>query len=94
MQIGDTVKLVRKISKDILEVELTAYLVKLATPAVEVRWKSDRYRYKLDLIKDEVLAIEATQSHRQTMRSWYSVLESDRKALTESFWLEKKKGGR
>lgn len=92
MQIGDTVNLVRKITGDILPVELTEFLTKGSTPMVEVRWKSNRYRYKLDLTKNEVLALDATQDHRQAMRAWYLVSEDHRKALTESFWLERKRG--
>lgn len=92
MRIGDTVKLVRKITGEFLEMELTNFLTRGATPAVEVRWKSDRHRYKLDLKKNEVLAINATQNHRQTMRSWYLVSELDKQALMEAFWIEKKKG--
>lgn len=91
MQIGDTVNLVRKITHEILEVELTQFLTNGTKPAVEVRWKSDRARYKLDLVKNEVLAIDATQNHRQAMRVWYSISEPHIKALTESFWSEKKK---
>ncbi len=92
MQIGDTVNLVRKITNELLPVELTSLLTKQSKPAVEVRWRSDRHRYKLDLVKNEVLAIDATANHRQTMRAWYSISEEHRIALTELFWDMRKKG--
>lgn len=92
MQIGDTVNLVRKITGEILPVELTEVLWKQAHPSVVVRWKSDRHRYKLDLVKDEVLAIDCTPAHRQSMRAWYTVSEDHKKALTELFWDRRKKG--
>ena len=92
MQIGATVNLVRKISGEVLPMELTEVLVKSAGPAVVVRWKSDRHRYKLDLVKGEVLAIDCTQDHRQSMRSWYTISEEHRLALTELYWAQRKKG--
>lgn len=91
MQIGDTVNLVRKISGELLPMELTAVLSKLTKPAVEVRWKSDRHRYKLDLVKGEVLAIDSTHDHRQSMRVWYTISEEHRLALTELFWDTRRK---
>lgn len=95
MQVGDTVKLIRKITNEPLETELTGVLTRGTSPAVEVAWRKDRrYRYKLDLSKNEVLAIDATQDHRQTMRAWYRLSEEDRSALTELFWMERKKGKR
>jgi len=90
MELGDTVKLIRKITHEPLETSLAAVLVASQGPAVEVIWKSNRYRYKLDLVKNEVLAIDSTHSHRQQMRIWYTVAEDDRKALTELYWLERK----
>ncbi len=94
MQIGDTVNLVRKITGELLPVELTEVLVRSPTPAVEVRWPvgaaSNRYTYKLDLVKGEVLAIDATLNHRQTMRIWYRINETDKAALTELFWSKRK----
>jgi len=92
MQVGDTVNLVRKISNEILPVELVEVLSRTRSPAVVVRWKSDRARYKLDLDKNLVLAIDATASHRQSMRVWYTISEAHRKALTELFWDTRKKG--
>jgi hypothetical protein len=92
MQLGDTVNLVRKITKDILAVELIEVLHRSPRPAVVVRWKSDRARYKLDLDKNEVLAIDATQRHRHQMRIWYEISEEHRKTLTDLFWITKKKG--
>lgn len=94
MQIGDTVNLVRKITSDILPVELTRVLTTGTKPAVEVRWKNDRNRYKLDLDKNEVLAIDATQHNRQQMRLWWTISEEHRKALTELFYDMKRKGKR
>lgn len=94
MQLGDTVNLIRKITHEVLPVELTRVLTTSSKPAVEVRWKSDRARYKLDLDKNEVLAIDATQHHRQQMRVWYTISEPHRKELTELFWNERRKGKR
>jgi hypothetical protein len=92
VRIGDTVNLIRKISGEVLPVELTEILHKSAKPAVEVRWKSDRYRYKLDLVKNEVLAIDSTNGHRQSMRSWYTVLEEHRVALVDAYREQRSKG--
>lgn len=92
MQLGDTVNLIRKITKDILHVELVEVLHRNPKPAVVVRWKSDRSRYKLDLDKNLVLAIEATQRHRHQMKIWWEISEEHRKALTELFWSTRKKG--
>ncbi len=86
MQIGDTVNLVRKITGELLPVTLTNVLTKTSNPMVEVRWKSDRHRYKLDLEKNLVLAIDSTNDHRQSMRVWYTISEPHRKELTELFW--------
>jgi hypothetical protein len=94
MQLGDTVHLIRKISNEVLPVELVEVLTKQRQPCVVVRWKSDRARYKLDLERNLVLAIDATQSHRQSMRVWYSISEDHRKALTELFWNTRKKGAK
>lgn len=91
MQLGDTVNLVRKISNEVLRVELVEVLDRTKTPAVVVRWKSDRARYKLDLEKNLVLAIDATSNHRQQMRVWYSISEDHRIALTKLFWDMRKK---
>ena len=93
MQVGDTVHLIRKISKEILHVELVEVLANQKAPAVLVRWKSDRARYKLDLDKNLVLAIDATTSHRQSMRVWYEISEEHRLALTDLFWKTRKNGG-
>jgi hypothetical protein len=94
MRVGDTVNLIRKISGEVLSMELTGVLSKTNSPAVEVRWKSDRHRYKLDLVKNEVLAIEATPNHRQSMRAWYTISEPHLKELTELFWSTRKTAGR
>ncbi len=91
MDVGDTVNLIRKITGELLPVELTEVLAKTPNPAVEVRWKSNRHRYKLDLVKNEVLAIDSTIGHRQSMRSWYTVFEDDRVKLVELFWAHRKK---
>lgn len=92
MQIGDTVNLIRKITGEKLPVELTEVLHKNATPAVVVRWKSDRHRYKVDLVKGEILAIDCTPAHRQSMRAWYTVNEEDKKALTELYQSRRRRG--
>lgn len=93
MQIGDTVNLIRKITGEVLAVELREVLSNGSKPAVEVRWKSDRYRYRLDLVKDEVIAIDATQDHRQKMKLWYTISSTHRKELTDLFWSHKKMEG-
>lgn len=92
MQLGDTVHLIRKISKEVLPVELVEVLANQRTPVVVVRWKSDRAKYKLDLEKNLVLAIDATTSHRQAMRVWYEISEEHRIALTDLFWKTRKNG--
>lgn len=92
MQLGDTVNLIRKISKDVLHVELVEVLHRQSKPMVVVRWKSDRAKYKLDLDKNLVLAIDATQHHRQQMRVWWEISEEHRKALTDLFWETRRKG--
>lgn len=95
MQLGDTIKLIRRITDEPLEMELVGVLAKAPTPAVEVAWLKDRrYRYKLDLTKNEVLALDATPAHRQSMRAWYRLSEEDRHKLTELFWTERKKARR
>ena len=86
MQVGDSVKLIRKITGEPLMMELTEVLVTGKRPMVEVMWKPDRSRYKLDLEKNEVLAIDASQRHRHAMKIWYSISEADKIALTELFW--------
>ena len=93
MQLGDTVHLIRKISKEVLPVELVEVLANQRTPVVVVRWKSDRAKYKLDLERNLVLAIDATSNHRQSMRVWYEISEPHLKALTELFWKTRKEGG-
>lgn len=92
MQLGDTVNLIRKISNEVLPVELIEVLDRNKTPAVVVRWKSDRARYKLDLEKNLVLAIDATTNHRQAMRVWYTISEEHRISLIRLFWDKRKKG--
>lgn len=92
MQLGDTVHLIRKISKEVLPVELIEVLANQRVPVVVVRWKSDRAKYKLDLERNLVLAIDATASHRQSMRVWYEISEEHRKELTELFWKTRKNG--
>jgi hypothetical protein len=92
VQIGDVVNLVRKITGELLPVTLMEVLVTSKGPAVEVRWRSNRHRYKLDLVKNEVLAIECTQDHRQSMRAWYTISEEHRIALTDMYWSQRKTG--
>jgi hypothetical protein len=95
VQVGDTVNLVRKITGELLKVELTKVLVNGTRPCVEVEWRGKlgvgRSVYKLDLEKDEVLAIDSTPHHRQQMRRWYTIDEAQRKELTELFWSERKR---
>lgn len=94
MRIGDTVNLVRKISHEILPMTLAEVLIRSKGPAVEVFWKSPRHRYKLDLVKNEVLAIDTRPDHRLAMRRWYTVEEGHLKVLIELFWDERRKGKR
>ncbi len=94
MQLGDTVNLIRKISNEVLHVELVEVLSGQRTPTVVVRWKSDRAKYKLDLDKNLVLAIDATANHRQQMRVWYTISEDHRIALTRLFWDTRKTKGK
>lgn len=79
--IGETVYLVRKISGHLLEMKLTA--VSIGTvPQVEVEWlKSYKYQYRLDLKKNTVHAIDATQKHKEEMKLWYEIWEPQRKLL-------------
>ena len=95
MQVGDTVNLVRKITGELLKVELTKVLVNGTKPCVEVQWRSEqavnRSSYKLDLEKNEVLAIDSTPHHRQQMRRWYTVSEDHKKELTELYYYMRKR---
>jgi heme oxygenase len=90
--IGCKIYLIRKISNHVLETEFTHYLSG-TNPAVYVRWKSftSSLEYKLDLLKNQVLAIDATVKHRTEMKIWYSIFEPQRKQLIELFHAEKKK---
>jgi len=96
MKLGDPVKLVRKITGEVLVMKLAEVLTKTSKPAVEVEWRSERAvgrsLYKLDLVKNEVIAIGSSTNSRQSMRAWYTINEEDRKALTELFWNERKRG--
>lgn len=91
MQIGDTVNLVRRITGELLPVELTKVLVETNHPTVEVRWKTDRHRYKLDLDSGVVSAIDSTAHHRQQMRAWYTISEDHKSQLIELFWFMRKR---
>lgn len=93
MQVGDTVNLIRKITNEVLPVELVEVCGGSSGMSVLVQWKSTRHRYKLDLVKNEVLAVDSTQGHRQSMRAWYSINEEHRKQLTE-LCIARKKGRR
>lgn len=86
---GSTIYLVRKISGEILAVTLDIVLTG-AKPMVEVSWDT-RHRYKLDLVKNEVIALDATTRHRQNMKSWYYIWEPHKMMLTALFW-EVKRG--
>lgn len=92
MQVGDSVNLVRKYTGHILDTELVEVLWRTPRPAVVVRWKGHRELFKLDLDKNLVLAIDATQHHRHQMRIWWEISEAHRKTLTELFWETRKKG--
>jgi len=93
MQLGDTVNLVRKYTGHILDCELIEVLRHGSKPMVVVCWRNKRAStYKLDLDKNQVLAIDATQRHRQDMLAWWEISEAHRKELTELFWDVKKKG--
>ncbi len=92
MQLGDTVNLVRKYTGHVLDCELMEVLAKGKTPMVVVRWRGHRESFKLDVDKNLVLAIDATQRHRHQMRIWWEISEEHRKALTELFWKTRKNG--
>lgn len=80
-KLGDTIYLVRKISKHLLETKLIAFSVG-NVPQVEVEWlKSYKYQYRLNLETNTVHAIDATARHKEEMKLWYEVWEPQRKLL-------------
>ena len=93
MDLGDTVNIIRKITNEPTPLVLDEALVRQAKPTFVAYWKTQRHKYKLDIEKNEVLAIDATQHHRNEMRRWYTIDDADRQALTELFW-KLKKGGK
>lgn len=92
MQLGDTVNLIHRMNGELMPVELTKILTTSSKPMVEVRWKNDRVRYKLDLDKKEVHAIDATPHRRYLVKAWFAISEDHRIALIDLFWITKKKG--
>lgn len=92
MQLGDTVNLVRKYTGHVLDCELIEVLANRKTPCVVVRWKGHRDTFQLDVDKNLVLAMEASQRERHQMRIWWGISEEHRKELTELFWKTRKNG--
>lgn len=94
MQVGDWVKLVRKYTGEPMIVTLIDVTVTNTRPCVEVEWRPDNgvgvERFKLDLEKNQVLAIDASVRHRQAIKAWYTIDEADRIALTKLFWDKRK----
>jgi hypothetical protein len=76
MKIGSSVYLVRKISNHVTEM----ILEEIGERYVEVRFNLQN-RYKLDLEKNEVIAIDATVRHRQEMKAWFVCWEPQRLTL-------------
>lgn len=80
-EIGCTIYLIRKLSGHVLETKLNAVSIGLV-PQVEVEWlKSYHYTYRLNLKENTVHAIDATQKHKDEMKLWYEVWETQRKLL-------------
>lgn len=91
-EIGCKIYLIRKISNHVLETEFTHFQLG-SNPSIFVRWKNSitSIEYKLDLVKNLVLAVDSTIKHRQEMKQWYTVWEIQRKQLIELFHAEKKR---
>lgn len=76
MKVGSSVYLVRKISNHITE----TVLEEIGDRYAVVRFNLQN-RYKLDLEKNEVIALDATVKHRQSMKAWYYVWIPQRDTL-------------
>jgi hypothetical protein len=76
MKIGSSVYLVRKISNHVTEM----ILEDIGERCVEVRFNLQN-RYRLELEKNEVVAIDATIKHRQDMKAWWTIWEPQRITL-------------
>jgi hypothetical protein len=76
MKVGSSVYLVRKISNHVTE----TILEEIGERYVEVRFNLQN-RYKLDLEKNEVIALDATIKHRQDMKAWWTIWEPQRLTL-------------
>lgn len=94
MQTGDWVKLVRKITGEVLVVTLTELLTHSNKPVVEVEWKAERgigvERYRLDLEKNVVSAVDGSQRYKASIRAWWLIDEDDRKQLLDTYWAARK----
>jgi hypothetical protein len=76
MKIGSSVYLVRKISNHVTETTLE----EIGEKHVQVKFDL-QHRYKLDLEKNEVIALDATIKHRQEMKQWWTVWLPQRETL-------------
>jgi hypothetical protein len=76
MKVGSSVYLVRKISNHVTE----TILEEIGERYVEVRFNLQN-RYKLDLEKNEVIALDATIKHRQDMKLWWTIWSPQRETL-------------
>jgi hypothetical protein len=76
MKIGSSVYLVRKISNHVTE----TILEEIGERYVEVKYDNN-HRYKLDLEKNEVIALDSTIKHRQEMKLMWSVWNPQRETL-------------
>jgi hypothetical protein len=76
MKVGSSVYLVRKISNHVTEM----ILEEIGERYVEVRFNLQN-RYKLDLEKNEVIALDATIKHRQEMKLMWTIWLPQRETL-------------
>lgn len=94
MQVGDWVKLVRRITDEVMVVTLTEVTVTSTRPTVEVEWKPEKgigkERFKLDLEKNVVSSIDGSQRYKASVRAWWLIDEGDRKELLDTYWAARK----
>lgn len=81
VSIDDDIYLVRKLSGHVLVMKIDA-LITGTKPAIEVYWSRRKAcKYKLELTKNEVLAVDATTKHRNEMKVFWEIYEPHRLAL-------------
>jgi hypothetical protein len=85
MKVGSSVYLIRKISNHVTE----TILEEIGDRYVEVRFNLQN-RYKLDLEKNEVIALDATVKHRQEMKLMWYVWIPQRETLLKMCQSQKK----